>query len=407
GARRGGARPGVPGRRRTGRGRGAGRAGRAGRVGPARPAGPGRDRVARRRRLPRRRGSPGGGTRGGRRAAVPARRRGGPGGARPGPGTRRPAGPGRRRARGVPASRARRRGRRRLAVRWPAAVHRPRSPAARRTRHPRRTAPSVHCGRTAGTAVRRLAAAPERVAVARAPRARTGRPLGSRVMTCGPHTPTFRLLDAYVGWDPAEAHGIVGLRDAGGLRLAGSGGDRQVLLPWFPDRRLAPAWYLATASGVLRRDPCGGGFVPVGPPGCAPEPPVDAPVAVAASGHWLAVAQAGGVRVWWREGEQLLAVVPFPRPGVIALAPDGGLYVAAEAGTDLWRYRPGGAPAGVVHTGLPGRVEGLRVDRHRGLWLLTEDSGGLHVWHAAGPARAAGVAGAIGGWAPASPADPA
>jgi phage tail-like protein len=221
-------------------------------------------------------------------------------------------------------------------------------------------------------------------------------------MTCGPHPPTFRLLDAYVGWDPADVHGIAGLRDPAGLRLAGTGADRQVFLPWFPDRRLAPAWYLATACGVLRRDTCGGGFVAVWPPGCAPEPPVDAPVAVAASGHWLAVAEPGRVRVWWREGEQLVAVVPFARPGVVALAPDGGLYVAAEDGTDLWRYRPGGAPAGVVHTGLPGRVDGLRVDRHGGLWLLTEDPAGPHVWHAPGPGRPGGGA---GGWVPASLAD--
>src|SRR5205814_7288961 len=112
-----------------------------------------------------------------------------------------------------------------------------------------------------------------------------------------------------------------------------------------------------------------------------------APVAVAAAGHWLAVAQRDGVRVWWREGEHLVAVLPFRAPLLVALTPDGGAYVARETGTELRRYRPGGAPRGVLRTGLPGRVEGLRVDRNRLLWLLTEDGTGMHIWRA-GPGGA-------------------
>jgi len=42
-------------------------------------------------------------------------------------------------------------------------------------------------------------------------------------------------------------------------------------------------------------------------------------------------------------------------------------------------YAPGGARRGVLRTGLPGRVEGLRVDRHKTLWLLT--TAGDDRWH--------------------------
>ena len=64
-------------------------------------------------------------------------------------------------------------------------------------------------------------------------------------MTCTPHPATFRLLDAYTGWDQQETHDIVGFDDPSGLRLAyrgtaPDGPTRSQLLPWFPDPRLAP-----------------------------------------------------------------------------------------------------------------------------------------------------------------------
>lgn len=214
-------------------------------------------------------------------------------------------------------------------------------------------------------------------------------------MSCAAEAPVFRLLDAYVGWDEARVTDLTGLADPAGLRLARLGADpagpsRQDLLPWFPDPRLAPGhgrcvWYLATGSTVLRRDPCGGGFRPVRSPACAPEAVPGAVVAVAAAGHWLAVARPTGVEVWWREGGQLVAVIPAHDAHVVAVTPAGAVLVARADGTDLWRYRPGGAPDGVLRTGLPGRVAGLRVDRNRRLWLLTEDGDGPHLWQA-GPA---------------------
>jgi phage tail-like protein len=209
-------------------------------------------------------------------------------------------------------------------------------------------------------------------------------------MTCAPGAPTFRLLDAYVGWDEQHVEGLIGLRDPAGLRLARLGPDpdgptRQDLLPWFPDPWLAPghdrcSWYLATGSALLRRGACGGDWVPVWPPGCLPEPP-PRPVAVATAGHWLATVEADAVRVWWREGEQLVAVLrPPAAPHLVALTPGGGAWVAAGDRVDLWRYRAGGALRGVVRTGLPGRCLGLRIGRDRRPWLLTEDDTGLRLW---------------------------
>lgn len=215
-------------------------------------------------------------------------------------------------------------------------------------------------------------------------------------MSCAPGPATFRLLDAYVGWDPGEAVGLVGLSDPDGVRLARAVAhpyalDRQDLLPWFPDPRLAPAsvpasatcpepaWYLAVPNTLLRRDPCTGAWAPVWPRGCAPRP-LHHPRAVAAAGHWLAAADRDGVSVWWREGEQLVAVLPEPDARVVALTPNGTAYVARQDGTDLWRYRAGGEPDGVVRGELPGRVAGLRIDRDRTLWLLTENVDVLRVW---------------------------
>ena len=40
-------------------------------------------------------------------------------------------------------------------------------------------------------------------------------------MSCAPDTVTFRLLDAYVGWDGENAKNLVGFDDPAGVRLNG------------------------------------------------------------------------------------------------------------------------------------------------------------------------------------------
>jgi phage tail-like protein len=217
-------------------------------------------------------------------------------------------------------------------------------------------------------------------------------------MTCGPATASFRLLDAYVGWDQDTVSGVDGLDDPAGLRLARTGGrpDRQELLPWFTDPRLAPgcragSWFLATPTAVLRREGPGCPWLPVWPPHCAPPGPT---VAVAAAGHWLATAgRRGPVQVWWREGEQVVTEVPGPAR-VVAVTGRGDVYAARDGATDVLFCRAGAPAFEVLHTGLPGRVDGLRVGPDRRLWVLTTgDGGAARIWADGQPATLAQLAG--------------
>ncbi|MER6140629.1 phage tail protein [Streptomyces sparsogenes] len=209
-------------------------------------------------------------------------------------------------------------------------------------------------------------------------------------MTCAPHPATFRLLDAYVGWDRQEAHGLVGFDDPAGLRLAyrgtaPEGPTRDQLLPWFPDPRLAPgcgpcAWYLLVPDErrLLRRDVCGDAFTPVWPPGCDPAP-LREPVSVAARGHRLAVVESDRVMVWRREGEQLAGVIRAERPRWAAPGPDDEVLVACQGSTLLRRYDSTGGFRGVLRTGARGEVIGLRTGPGWTVWLLTDDGGRLSI----------------------------
>ncbi|AEM83797.1 phage tail protein I [Streptomyces violaceusniger] len=221
-------------------------------------------------------------------------------------------------------------------------------------------------------------------------------------MTCTPHPATFRLLDAYVGWDEPTGgepgvDGIVGFDDPAGLRLAHQGADpegptRSQLLPWFPGPRLAPGcgpcgWYLLVPGErrLLRRDRCSGAFTPVWPPDCDPGPPRE-PVSVAARGHRLAVVESDRVLVWRREGEQLAGVIRAERPRWAALGPGDDVLVACQGGTDLRRFDSTGGFRGVLRTGAPGEVIGLRTGPERTVWLLTDDGGRLGI-HRGGHGR--------------------
>ncbi|MFE1931970.1 phage tail protein [Streptomyces sp. NPDC059474] len=221
-------------------------------------------------------------------------------------------------------------------------------------------------------------------------------------MTCTPHPATFRLLDAYVGWDEPTGgepgvDGIVGFDDPAGLRLAHLGAapegpTRNQLLPWFPDPRLAPGcgpcgWYLLVPGErrLLRRDRCSGAFTPVWPPDCDPGP-LREPVSVAARGHRLAVVESDRVLVWRREGEQLAGVIRAERPRWAALGPGDDILVACQGSTALRRFDSTGGFRGVLRTGAPGEVIGLRTGPERTVWLLTDDGGRLGI-HRGGQGR--------------------
>lgn len=217
-------------------------------------------------------------------------------------------------------------------------------------------------------------------------------------MTYAPPSPTFRLLDAYVGWenDAAGGRDIVGFDAVDGIRLAyrgpaPAGPTGAQLLPWFPDRRLAPGcrpceWYLV-ASGPdgprpLRRDACTGAWSPVWPPDCDPGL-LREPTAVAARGHRLAVVDAGRVLVWRREGEQLAGVLNVRGAALVAAAPGDEILVTRAGSTDLLRFTSAGRPRGVLRTGVAGEIIGLRAGPGRTIWLLADDGTGPRIYRGA------------------------
>lgn len=193
--------------------------------------------------------------------------------------------------------------------------------------------------------------------------------------------PTFRLLDARVGWELASAEGahVEGSGDDSVLALT-PGHPREVseedVLPWFLPPWLARGtlggdWLLAPGARhrrLLRLEPCGGAFQPWGAEHCRPE-------AVASDcRRWIAVADPAEHRV------MVLDAVgrPFSRvevaaPYVVALTGWGELLVAS--GDSVLRFGIGGEPRGRLNARFH-RVLALRADRQGKLWVVSRDSAG-------------------------------
>jgi phage tail-like protein len=229
-------------------------------------------------------------------------------------------------------------------------------------------------------------------------------------MSCGGGTPTFRLLDAFVGWDvgPAEDwKNLTGLDAPEGLRLAQVVPDAvnpNAVLPYIPPPLLARGcgpceWYLVTpvppAPRLLRRNSCPGQWLPVWSPACDPQALVE-PVAIAARGHHVAVADAGAGRVWiWkRGGEQLTAAISQEQSGPIAFTPWGELLVTSKllveshgSRSSMWtigRFDLTGEPRGMLAATVPEEIERIAVSDDCMIWLVTHTSeGSLRLWRAA------------------------
>ena len=234
-------------------------------------------------------------------------------------------------------------------------------------------------------------------------------------MSCVNAAPTFRLLDAWVGWDRAAGQGLTGFDEPAGVRLAPllpEGADPAALLAWLPPPRLARGgrprtWWLASderPARLLRRNPCTGAWEPLWSPPCDPGLLVEA-VAVAVRGRHLAVADRGAGRVWvWSgSGGRLAAAIPVSRPVAVAFTSWGELLVAAEETSGVLRFGPGGDPRGAIP--LPagaGEVERLAAGRDCAIWLVTRRAGGvLDLWRATRqepvfrPAAVAGLAASL------------
>ncbi len=237
-------------------------------------------------------------------------------------------------------------------------------------------------------------------------------------MSCVDAAPTFRLLDAYVGWDRASSESLTGFDDPEGLRLepdAPHAADPAGLLAFLPPPRLAfggrprTGWLVTDEKPprLLRRDPCtvSACWQPVWSPACDPGLLVDA-VAVAVRGRRLAVADRGAGQVWvFREsGGRLVVTIPVERPVAVALAPWGEILVAvkgdrtdptdrtdpsnllsrSEGASGVLRFGPGGDFRGAIP--LPagaGSAERLAAGAEGSIWLVTrDDSGALRLWKA-------------------------
>jgi phage tail-like protein len=216
-------------------------------------------------------------------------------------------------------------------------------------------------------------------------------------MSCGAGAPTFRLLDAFVGWDELSVKNLTGLDDAAGLRLAQevSGAlDPFAVLTYLPPPRLARGcgpceWYLVTpkppASKLLRLDPCTNKWLPVWGESCDPRLFID-PIAVAARSHHIAVADRGAKRVWiWANGgEKIIAEISIDDPGLIAFTPWGELLVSVRGQTEILRFGLIGDSRGKLKAMSPGEVDWIAVSEDCIIWLVTrEQDGTLRLWSAA------------------------
>jgi len=222
-------------------------------------------------------------------------------------------------------------------------------------------------------------------------------------MTCTTGFPTFRLLDAYAGWDPGdqpydEPVNLIGFDDPAGLRLSALNPNEvnpSDLLGSIPPVRLARGcgscdWYLITpappAARLLRRDACSSQWISVWDGLCPPDYLVN-PVAIAAWRRRVAVSDAGAkmVWVWSKRGARLSARIELKDPGPLAFTPRGLLLVAAEENGkwQIHRFGPVGELRGTLPQLPPGTVERLAVSNDCTVWVVIEKNGALEIWRLA------------------------
>lgn len=207
-------------------------------------------------------------------------------------------------------------------------------------------------------------------------------------MSCGPSEGKFRLLDAYVGWSEAgvPVH-LCGLDDPAGLHLCaedpdavGAGVWEHLLPPRLARGCGACDWYLLTPepSRLLRHGACSPEWQTLWAASCDAQLPSN-PLAVAAHGHQLAVAGAGRILAWSRDGASLQSDIAFHGVCAIGFTACGEL-LAAGAGV-LKRFDRSGNARGPA-VALPGDAYVVAGDPAGGVWLVTREAGGaLHLWH--------------------------
>ena len=216
-------------------------------------------------------------------------------------------------------------------------------------------------------------------------------------MSCTAGTPTFRLLDAYVGWGAGtvgpNTGSLIGFDDPSGIRLAPEAADAidpNHLLNYLPPPRLSGScdpceWYLITPrpSLLLKRDACSGCWEPVWDDVCDPKSFVN-PTAVASKGRYLAVSDldANNVWVWTRGGERVVASIHIGRPGPMAFTAWGELLVVSRS-KKIFRFDIAGERLGRLKP-PSGTIENIAVSEDCRIWVVTRgDDGHLRLWWAA------------------------
>jgi phage tail-like protein len=212
-------------------------------------------------------------------------------------------------------------------------------------------------------------------------------------MSCVPDAPTFRLLDALVGWDPYDKQGLSGLDDLAGTTLTpltqhlNATTISIALPPARLTRGCSPCeWFLVTCcppeSRLLRLNPCAPGWRSVWRGRCNPHV-LRCATAIAVHCDRIAVSDPGAGQIWFwrRSGAELAFSIPMAQPGPIAWASWGEWLIADLATLRLRRFDA----SGVERTGalpLPGTAERIGVDRNCLIWLVTRDQDVHRVWMA-------------------------